>query len=260
MVYELSKFLCEGCGLENIAIAYLDALKSSNIKNFVTVLGIGCTSAISGAIDGDRFCPTHGRAIPFAEGLKLGNPKLNINVITCDNDLFTVGAHHFVHACRRNIGISVIGVNNYYHGMMGNQSSPTTILEPFDKLYEKSNTKKLYLEPAFNLPYLAMVSGAGYVARWTVFHKEKLTQSIAETLNKKGFKFIEVLSTCPLVYGQENDIAKYFREHTVIKNDAKPKEIEIEKGKDIIIGKFRDVEKSSYEEELEKLSNRVRKK
>ena len=86
----------------------------------------------------------------------------------------------------------------------------------------------------------------------------RLAKSIAEALQLKGFRFIEVLSQCPTVYGRRNnmptglDMLKFFKENCVIKNYAHPKDVEIKPGKKIIIGKFVDKteEKLSFEDKV----------
>ncbi len=74
----------------------------------------------------DSFHTTHGRAIPFATGLKLSNPELEVVVYSGDGDLFAIGGNHFIHAARRNMDIKVICVNNMTYAMTGGQTAPTT--------------------------------------------------------------------------------------------------------------------------------------
>ena len=90
------------------------------------VSGIGCTGRVAGYVKLDSFHTTHGRAIPFATGLKLSNPNLNVVVYSGDGDLIAIGGNHFIHAARRNVDIKVICVNNFTYGMTGGQVAPTT--------------------------------------------------------------------------------------------------------------------------------------
>ncbi|HEC75667.1 MAG TPA: 2-oxoacid:ferredoxin oxidoreductase subunit beta, partial [Thermoplasmatales archaeon] len=109
---------CPGCGLGTVLNGFLHALEETNIdlKNLAIVSGIGCTGRIAGYVNVDSYHTTHGRAIPFATGLKLANPKLKVVVISGDGDLFAIGGNHFIHAARRNIDMTVICVNNYNYG------------------------------------------------------------------------------------------------------------------------------------------------
>ena len=107
-------------------------------------------------------------------------------------------------------------------------------------------------EPPFNLPYLAESSGAVYVARWTPLHIRRTTHSMAEAITKPGFSFIEIVSPCPTVYSRYNRLGsglsmiKYYRENSRIENGANTKNIPLEMGKEIVVGKFVDIEKPTF--------------
>ena len=110
---------CPGCGLGTALTCFLTALRKSglDLKKSTVVSGIGCTGRVAGYVKLDSFHTTHGRAIPFATGLKLGNPELKVIVFSGDGDLVTIGGNHFIHAARRNIDLTVICINtvSYTH-------------------------------------------------------------------------------------------------------------------------------------------------
>ncbi|UCE39610.1 MAG: 2-oxoacid:ferredoxin oxidoreductase subunit beta [Thermoplasmata archaeon] len=228
---------------------FISALEESGIplKNNCVVSGIGCTGRVAGYLELDTYHTTHGRPIPFATGLKLGNPELEVTVFSGDGDLFAIGGNHFIHAARRNVDINVICVNNFNYGMTGGQVGPTTHLRARTTTSPYGN-----FEAAFNLPHVAIASGAVYVARWTTLHARRLKESIKEALIKKGFCFIEIIAPCPTAYGRRNrlgtglDEMKYYKEHSVIKHNADPSEAELVLGGDILVGKFRDVDKPTF--------------
>ena len=240
---------CPGCGLGSVLHCYLSALvKTQTDMDKVTVVsGIGCTGRVAGYVKLDSFHTTHGRAIPFATGLKVANPKLDITVFSGDGDLVAIGGNHLIHAARRNIDMLIICVNNFNYGMTGGQLGPTT---PIDA---RTSTSPIgnYEQP-FNLPYLVAASGAVYVARWTSMHVRRLEQTIHEALQRRGFRFIEVIAPCPTVYGRMNrqptglDQMKYYRENSIIRHGADPKEVGIGLNGDIIVGKFIDIERPTY--------------
>ncbi len=245
---------CSGCGIGTVFSSCLTAMKATNIdlNNFVMVSGIGCSGRAAGYVKADSFHTTHGRAIPFATGVKLGNPDLNVIVFSGDGDLFAIGGNHFIHAARRNMDITVICVNNLIYGMTGGQVAATT---PYQA--KSTTTPTGNPETPFNLPLLAYASGATYVARWTMLHTRALTDSIEEAVQKKGFSFIEVLSPCPINYGRRNkekslDTLKLYQENTIIKNGADPSELDIDFGKGVILGKFVDTERMTYLESYDK--------
>ena len=119
---------CPGCGIGTTVNCFTRALIESkaDLTNLVVVSGIGCTGRVAGYLNLDSFHTTHGRAIPFATGLKLANPKLNVVVYSGDGDLSAIGGNHLIHAARRNINLKVICVNNLIYGMTGGQTAPTT--------------------------------------------------------------------------------------------------------------------------------------
>jgi 2-oxoglutarate ferredoxin oxidoreductase subunit beta len=239
---------CPGCGIGTAFSSCLNAIKGAGIdlKKTVMVSGIGCSGRAAGYARLDSFHTTHGRAIPFATGLKLANPDLNVIVFSGDGDLFAIGGNHFIHAARRNVDITVICVNNFNYGMTGGQVAATTPCGARTTTTPQGNP-----EYPFNLPFLAYASGATYVARWTILHARELIDSIREGIIKTGFSFIEVLSPCPVNYGRRNregplESLKIYRDRTVIKNGAKPETLSLDPQGQITIGKFIDQERPTW--------------
>ena len=255
---------CTGCGCGEILTAYIEAITElkKDPDKIAIVSGIGCIGRAAGYLKFDSFHTTHGRAIPFATGLKVANPELDVSVISGDGDLFAIGGNHIIHAARRNIELLIICSNNFTYGMTGGQFSPTTPVNAFTTTTPYGNFDK-----PFNLPNLMAAAGATYVARWTSLHVRRLKDSIKEALNKKGLRFIEVLTPCPTGFGKRNklgsaiDTAKFYQDHTVIKHDADTRDIGLEDTHaDFIIGKFVDLEKETYLEAKERILSREVKK
>ena len=211
---------CPGCGIGTTVNSFARALIESKIDlgSLALVSGIGCTGRVAGYVKLDSFHTTHGRAIPFATGLKLANPKLNVVVYSGDGDLSAIGGNHLIHAARRNIDLKVICVNNLIYAMTGGQTAPTTP----DHSTTSTNPYGVF-EPSFNLPHLVEAAGAVYVARWTTFHVRQLTRAISEAFQKKGFSFIEVISPCPTLYQRRNkmgdglDAMKFYKEKSKVR-------------------------------------------
>jgi len=240
---------CPGCGIGTTVNCFTRALTDCdlNLDKVAIVSGIGCTGRVAGYMNLDSFHTTHGRALPFATGLKLANPELKVVVYSGDGDLSAIGGNHLIHAARRNIDITVVCVNNLTYGMTGGQVTPTTP-EPA----VASTAPYGAFEHPFNLPYLADSCGASYVARWTTFHVRQIAKSMREALTKRGFSFIEIISPCPTLYARRNrlgdglDAMKYYKEKSVIKMDADTRELPIDFQGQIVCGKFVDRERESW--------------
>lgn len=242
---------CPGCGIGTTVNCFARALAKLNVDldKVVVVSGIGCTGRVAGYVHLDSFHTTHGRAIPFATGLKLANPELTVVVYSGDGDLTAIGGNHLIHAARRNIDIKVICVNNLVYAMTGGQTAPTT-----PQLSTTSTSPYGTFEPALNLPHLMDAAGACYVARWTTYHAVQLERAMSEALKKKGFTFIEAISPCPTLYQRRNamgdglDAMKFYKEHSKTKNGAITAETGLTKTGEIVVGKFVDRERPDYAE------------
>jgi 2-oxoglutarate ferredoxin oxidoreductase subunit beta len=240
---------CSTCGIGTAVTCFIEAVKKLAIprEDICVVSGIGCSGRIAGYIKLDSFHTTHGRAIPFAVGLKMANPKLKVVVLSGDGDLSAIGGNHLIHTARRNIDITVICVNNFIYAMTGGQLAPTTPPTALATTAPYGN-----YENPFNLPALAASCGAVYVARWTALHVRRLTTSINEALTKEGFSFVEIICPCTTLYARKNklgsglDLMKFYRENSVIAHGEDPRNVDIQFQSQIKVGKFVDIDKPSY--------------
>ena len=211
---------CPGCGNGIAMKAIVMAIEKKGLSqdNTVIVSGIGCSSRASGYMDFDTLHTAHGRAIPFATGIKLAHPELNVIVITGDGYCTAIGGNHFIHGCRRNVDLTVVLFNNNIYGMTGGQASPTT------PLGGKATTAPYgSVDRPFDPCNLAQAAGATYVARSTAFHVKHLSDMIADGLDNKGFSFIEAMVQCPTAFGRKNkmgspaNMMKFMRDNAVMK-------------------------------------------
>jgi 2-oxoglutarate ferredoxin oxidoreductase subunit beta len=240
---------CPTCGIGTVVKCFASALAESGVDldKVSIVSGIGCTGRTAGYMKLDGFHATHGRAIPFATGLKLGRPELLVTVFSGDGDLVGIGGNHFIHAARRNMDLLIILVNNFIYGMTGGQNAATTPLTAKTSTMPFGN-----FERPFNLPYLAASSGATYVARWTSLHIRRMTWSFQEAIGRKGFRFIEVIAPCPTLYARLNrlgdglDLMRFYHDHAEVRHGADTREADIGYQDRIICGKFLDEERPTY--------------
>lgn len=240
---------CPGCGIGTVVTSFAEALRKSEIDldKVAVVSGIGCTGRVAGYVKLDSFHSTHGRAVPFATGLKLANPELNVVVFSGDGDIMGIGGNHFIHAARRNLDITIICVNNFNYAMTGGQVAATTPITANASTAPFGN-----FEYPFSLPYLAEASGATYVARWTALHLRRVTKSCQEALNRRGFSFIEVITPCVTLYARRNrlgdglNLLKYYYEKSDIQHGADTKTLDITYQGNLVVGKFVDIEKPTF--------------
>ncbi len=267
---------CQGCGLGTALTTFIGALqwleknRGLNLDKVAVVSGIGCTGRIAGYVRLDSFHTTHGRALPFATGLKLANPELKVVVLSGDGDIAGIGGNHFIHAARRNLEITVVCVNNFNYGMTGGQVGPTTPHDARAVTAQYGN-----FEYPFNLPYLAAASGASFVARWTVLHARQLEWTLREALMHPGFSFVEVIAPCSTAYARWNqegrgldpeklsrrglEIMKHYQKIGQTANGTHPKDAHVtvnEKGEitEITEGKFLDAPKPDLKAAIDHLA------
>ena len=246
---------CAGCGIGTVVTSFAEAIKKNkeDLNKLAVVSGIGCTGRVAGYVKLDSFHSTHGRAIPFATGLKLANPDMKVVVFSGDGDLSGIGGNHLIHAARRNMDLTVICVNNFNYAMTGGQVAPTTPLTANASTAPYGN-----FEFPFSLPYLVDAAGASYVARWTALHLRRVTKSIQEALSRKGFSFIEVITPCVTLYARRNrlgdglNLLKYYYDKSEIIHGADTRTVDIAYQGKLIVGKFVEKDKPTFLEAMNK--------
>ena len=203
----LPQIWCPGCGngviMRDVAAAIDELIHDEDnpIKreDIVIVSGIGCSSRAAGYLDFNSIHTTHGRAIAFASGIKMANPRLHVIVLTGDGDCSAIGGNHLIHAARRNLGLTVIAFNNDIYGMTGGQYSPTT------PSGDKATTAPYgNVDRPFDIANLASGAGASFAARGDVYHARETIDIIKQAILHKGFSLVDVYSICPTYYGRKN--------------------------------------------------------
>jgi 2-oxoglutarate ferredoxin oxidoreductase subunit beta len=194
---------CPGCGIGIVMGAVIRAIDSLGLdKDHVAMIsGIGCTSRMPVYMDFNTMHTTHGRALAFATGLKLVRPDMHILVVMGDGDALAIGGNHFIHAARRNVGLTAVVVNNNIYGMTGGQASPTTPMGMRATTAPYGN-----IDPPFPITDLSIAAGAAFVARSTVFHSNELERYIRMGMESPGFAVIEAVSHCHTTYGRLNKL------------------------------------------------------
>lgn len=195
---------CPGCGHGILMGAVLRSIEGLGLdmEQMLFVSGIGCAAWIpSPNFKTDTLHTLHGRAVAFATGAKMANPKLKVVVISGDGDLTSIGGNHLIHAARRGIEITVICANNMIYGMTGGQVAPTT-----PQGNPTATTIKGNPYPPFDLCRLVKAAGADYVARGSVTRPYDLMEYLSHALTSPSFSFVEVVSPCHTQYGRRQRI------------------------------------------------------
>ena len=205
----------------------------------------------------DTLHTAHGRAIPFATGIKMANPELNVIVITGDGDCTAIGGNHLIHGCRRNIDITVVLVNNNIYGMTSGQYSPLTPTGAWATTAQYGN-----IDRPFDIPRLTASAGATYVARASVYHVVQLEKYIENGIKHKGFSIIEAVSLCPTYFGRKNkrgdapDMMLWLKDHCKMLKAGDAGNYlagTAEYDADYVIGEFVNKEAPEYTESYEKV-------
>jgi 2-oxoglutarate ferredoxin oxidoreductase subunit beta len=245
---EFPNIWCAGCGIGIVLGAIIRAVDGLQLdKNDVAMLsGIGCTGRMPVYVDFNTMHTTHGRALAFATGLKMVRPDMKVIVVMGDGDALAIGGNHFIHAARRNIGLTAIVVNNATYGMTGGQYSPTTPTG-----VRAATAPYGHIEQPFPVAELAVTAGAAFVAGSTVRHARELEEYIARAIEKDGFSVVEAMSYCHTTLGRINewgtapDMMRYIERHAVRLQQAEKMTAEERQGK-FVRGVFVDRDLPEY--------------
>jgi 2-oxoglutarate ferredoxin oxidoreductase subunit beta len=204
---------CPGCGHFGVRSALFRALAYMNLppENVAIISGIGCSSRIPAYTNCYGFHGVHGRALALATGLKLARPELHVLVMGGDGDGFSIGGNHFIHACRRNVDLTYVVMDNEVYGMTKGQPSPTSPIN-WDSKIAPGGTGISPFQPLA----MALASGANFIARGYADDPNGVAKLIVQGMEHPGFSFIQVLSPC----------ITFRPEEAAWKHDVHPIEIE----------------------------------
>ncbi|PCJ17741.1 MAG: 2-oxoacid ferredoxin oxidoreductase [Candidatus Cloacimonadota bacterium] len=198
---------CPGCGDFGILNALYQSFAEMgwDPNNTVVVSGIGCSSRAPYFFDTYGMHTLHGRALPIATGLKLARQDLNVVVLGGDGDAYSIGGGHFLHACRKNINLTYIVMDNNIYGLTKGQASPTSRAG-----FETNTTPYGTIEKPLNPIGLALSVGASFVGRTFAGKIKEMKPMFVEAFKHTGFSYINVLSPC-VTFNKENTF-KFYKE------------------------------------------------
>src|SRR5882672_2635342 len=213
---EIKPDWCPGCGDFGVLNSLQKACADLNLepKDIMVVSGIGCSSNLPGFFNSYGMHTLHGRSIPVASGVKLGNSDMTVIVTGGDGDGYGIGVGHFVHSMRRNLDITYIVMDNQIYGLTTGQASPTT-----ERMIKTKSTPTGNLESQLNPIALALAGGASFVARGFSGEPMHLAELYKKAIQHKGFALVDVFSPC-VTYNKQNTYP-YFKEKVYKLEDEK---------------------------------------
>ncbi len=192
---------CPGCGHEVVARALDHAFRNLDLSGNDTCLvsDIGCSGLFDTFFNTHAFHGLHGRALTYATGIKLCRPELNVIVTMGDGGL-GIGGAHLLAACRRNVNVTLLVLNNFNFGMTGGQCSATTPGEA-----EVASGFLNRLDKPLDLHSVAVAAGAPYMATVSAYQKG-LDRAIEDAVRFEGFAIIDIHGICPGRYTRRNKL------------------------------------------------------
>ena len=193
---------CPGCSHDRSVHVLDRALQKLGLRgsDVVIVSDIGCSGLFDTFFNTHAFHGLHGRALTYAAGIKLAQPDLKVIVTMGDGGL-GIGGAHFLAACRRNLDLTLLVLNNFNFGMTGGQFSCTT---PVDASVSSGFLN--LLEKPFDLCHVAACAGAPFVARSSVYRKD-LPELLKEAISFEGFAVVDIWGGCPARYMKKNPLS-----------------------------------------------------
>ena len=243
-------FFCPGCGAAQVLNFFLQAADQIGLDfdKLVAIGGVGCAARIPVYLHADALHGIHGRTLPWATGIKLHNPALDVVIFSGDGDAAAIGGNHLIQAARRNLDVTMIVVNNLNFAMTGGQAAPTT----FQGLATVT-TPYGDRERPFDLCKLAVAAGATYVARWTTHRPRQAISALKRALLHTGFALVEIVSQCPTNFGRRalgtgNPVQglQWIAEHSLPSSEASRLSRQELEGK-FVLGTFADEQGPAFE-------------
>lgn len=201
---------CPGCGDFGIQMAIQEAASKRDIpfEKLALISGIGCSSRIGGYLYCYGAHTTHGRALPFAQGVKLANRELEVVCCSGDGDAYAIGMGHTIHAIKRNIDMTYVVFDNHVYGLTKGQTSPRSSVG-----FVTSTTPHGNVETPLAVTAMAIAAGAGFVAQSYALHRAELVDLIMRGMEHKGFSLINVFTPC-VTYNKYNTY-EWFKENLI---------------------------------------------
>ena len=215
-IYEKTKGLqdtelhyCPGCSHGIVHKLIGEVLEEMDaIGTAIGICPVGCAVFAGNYFAFDTIEAAHGRAPAVATGIKRTHPDQAVFTYQGDGDLASIGAGEIVHAAMRGEKFTTIFINNAIYGMTGGQMAPTTLIGQRATTCQSGRTAEQAGMPIRMAEMLSTLDGCAYAERVCVTDipninkaKKAIKKAFQLQMERKGFTFIEVLSTCPTNWG-----------------------------------------------------------
>ena len=190
---------CPGCSHDRITHMLDQAFLGMGLAadRIAMVSDIGCSGLFDTFFNTHAFHGLHGRALTYAAGIKLARPELTV-VVTMGDGGQGIGGAHLLAACRRNLDLTLLVLNNFNFGMTGGQYSATT---PPDA--EVGSGFLNQLERPLDVCAVAKAAGAPYVVRCSAYRPD-IAEVIRRAIEFKGFSVVDIWGICPGRFSKRN--------------------------------------------------------
>ncbi|MGD9300126.1 MAG: thiamine pyrophosphate-dependent enzyme [Desulfobacterales bacterium] len=190
---------CPGCAHDKISHTLDKAFQNMGLagEKIVMVSDIGCSGLFDTFFNTHALHGLHGRALTYAAGLKLACPDLTV-VVTMGDGGQGIGGAHLLAACRRNLDLTLLVLNNFNFGMTGGQFSATT-----PQAAQVGSGFLNQLEHPLDICRVARAAGAPYVTRCSGY-RDDLADEIRRAIEFKGFSILDIWGICPGRYTKKN--------------------------------------------------------
>lgn len=190
---------CPGCAHDKVVRSLDQAFVNMDLSGdrIAIVSDIGCSGLFDTFFHTHALHGLHGRALTYATGLKMARPELTV-VVTMGDGGLGIGGAHVLSACRRNLDLTLLVLNNFNYGMTGGQCSTTT---PTEAVVGSGFLNRL--EKPLEICEVAGAAGAPFVRRLSTYQKD-LVERIEEAISFDGFSLLDIQGLCPGRYTKRN--------------------------------------------------------
>ena len=211
---------CPGCAYDRITVGLDQAFQRLKLKGHQVAMisDIGCSGLFDTFFRTHALHGLHGRALTYATGLKMVRPELKV-VVTMGDGGLGIGGAHFLSACRRNLDLTLLILNNFNFGMTGGQFSSTT---PSGARVGSGFLNRL--EKPIDPCTVALSAGAPYVRRCSSYAKD-LSGEIAAAIAYEGFAVMDIWGACTGRYTRKNRLTPAIIEENLAALPPMPGEI-----------------------------------